>query len=163
MHPRGLWRAVRSGEARPDWRIVTDLARRMGADWSYGHPREIMAEVNALTPSYAGITFDRLEEGGLCWPCPDAFHPGTPILHRDRFTRGKGLFTPTEYRPSLELPDADYPFVLTTGRIYVHYHTGTMTRRTQLLEREDATVIADRVDQRQRVLTSFHDFVQVTD
>jgi predicted molibdopterin-dependent oxidoreductase YjgC len=118
------------GEARADWRIIADLARRMGADWRYGHPREIMAEVNALTPSYAGITFDRLEEGGLCWPCPDLSHPGTPILHIGQFTRGLGKFFPVAYKAPAEEADEEYPLTLTTGRMLEHYHTGTMTRRS---------------------------------
>ncbi len=118
------------GEARPDWRIITDLARHMGADWHYGHPREIMAEIAALTPSYAGISFERLEGGGLCWPCPDESHPGTPILHIGRFTRGLGKFFPVAYQPPDEEPDEQYPLSLTTGRMLEHYHTGTMTRRS---------------------------------
>ena len=121
------------GEARADWRIVADLARLMGADaagWDYGHPREIMAEINALTPSYAGITFDRLENGGLCWPCPDQSHPGTPILHVGQFTRGLGKFFPVAYQAPAEEADDEYPLTLTTGRMLEHYHTGTMTRRS---------------------------------
>ena len=119
------------GEARADWRIVSDLACRMGADWSYTHPREIMAEINALTPSYAGITYDRLDdEDGLCWPCPDTSHPGTPILHIGSFTRGKGKFFPVAYQPPAEVADDEFPLTLTTGRMLEHYHTGTMTRRS---------------------------------
>ena len=119
------------GEARADWRIVSDLACRMGADWSYTHPREIMAEINALTPSYAGITYDRLDdEDGLCWPCPDTSHPGTPILHIGSFTRGKGKFFPIAYQPPAEVADDEFPLTLTTGRMLEHYHTGTMTRRS---------------------------------
>jgi len=119
------------GEARADWRIVNDLACRMGADWSYTHPREIMAEIDALTPSYAGITYERLDaEGGLCWPCPDVDHPGTPILHIGAFTRGKGRFFPIAYQPPAEVAGGDYPLTLTTGRMLEHYHTGTMTRRS---------------------------------
>ena len=119
------------GEARADWRIISDLARRMGADWSYTHPREIMAEINALTPSYAGITYERLDdEDGLCWPCPDTSHPGTPILHIGSFTRGKGKFFPIAYQPPAEVADDEFPLTLTTGRMLEHYHTGTMTRRS---------------------------------
>jgi formate dehydrogenase alpha subunit len=118
------------GQARPDWRIIVDLARLMGADWSYGHPREVMTEIGQLTPSYAGITFDRLEEGGLCWPCPDESHPGTPILHLGQFTRGLGKFFPVAYQAPAEEADEEYPLTLTTGRMLEHYHTGTMTRRS---------------------------------
>jgi predicted molibdopterin-dependent oxidoreductase YjgC len=89
-----------------------------------------MAEINALTPSYAGITYERLEEGGLCWPCPDESHPGTPILHIGRFTRGLGKFFPVAYQAPAEEADEEYPLTLTTGRMLEHYHTGTMTRRS---------------------------------
>ena len=86
-----LHRAVPSpGDARPDGEIIVDLANRMGAAWSYDDPAAVMAEIAALTPSYGGISAARLAEGGLCWPCPSADHPGTPILHVDQFTRGKG-------------------------------------------------------------------------
>jgi len=90
-----------------------------------------MEEIAGLTPSYGGITYSRLEDGGLQWPCPTPDHPGTPILHVKQFTRGKGRFIPLEYRPSRELPDDDYPLLLTTGRSLYHFHTGTMTRRVK--------------------------------
>ncbi len=126
------------GDSRPDWQILCDVAKEAGyPHMTYDSPREVMEEIAALTPSYKGITYGRIEKLGLQWPCPDTDHPGTPILHRERFTKGRGTFTATGYLPSKELPDADYPFVLTTGRVYVQYHTGTMTRRTQLLEREE--------------------------
>ena len=90
-----------------------------------------MDEIRALTPSYAGITYERLDaEGGLCWPCPDESHPGTPILHIGEFTRGKGRFFPIAYQPPAEVADEEYPLTLTTGRMLEHYHTGTMTRRS---------------------------------
>ena len=114
------------------------MAREAGYPFmDYEGPRQVMEEIAALTPSYKGITYDRIEKLGLQWPCPGTDHPGSPVLHRDRFTKGKGTFVASEYRPSMELPDADYPFVLTTGRVFTQYHTGTMTRRTQLLEREE--------------------------
>jgi formate dehydrogenase alpha subunit len=121
------------GEARPDWEIIADLARRMGGagGWDYSGPKDILDEINALTPSYAGITWDRVDEtGGLCWPCPDTEHPGTPILHVGRFTRGKGKFFPVEFQSPDEVADEEYPLTLTTGRMLEHYHTGTMTRRS---------------------------------
>ena len=92
-----------------------------------------MDEIAALTPSYGGISHDRLEGRGLQWPCPDSDHPGTPTLHQDRFARGKGRFVPAHYRPPAEEPDPSYPFVLTTGRVLFQYHTGTMTRRSPIL------------------------------
>ena len=126
-----LHRAVSSpGEARPDSDIVIDLANRMGAAWRYDDPAAVMAEIAALTPSYGGLSFARLEQGGLCWPCPSADHPGTPILHVDKFTRGKGRFFAVAYQPPAEEADAAYPLTLTTGRLLEHYHTGTMTRRS---------------------------------
>jgi len=94
-----------------------------------------MDKINALTPSYGGITYARLDKESLAWPCPTADHPGTPILHVQRFARGQGVFFPIEYQPSAELPDMDYPFVLTTGRVHWHYHTGTMSRKGTALNR----------------------------
>ena len=128
------------GQAMPDWSIVCQLARRMKAQgFDFGDPSEIMAEIAGLTPSYGGITFERLDQGGLQWPCPSSDHPGTPILHTQRFARpnGKGRFVPLEYRPSAELPDAQYPLILTTDRSLFHYHTATMTRRVRGLEQLD--------------------------
>jgi len=87
-----------------------------------------MVELGKVTPSYAGITFERLEAGGIQWPCPTAEHPGTKYLHKEKFTRGKGLFAAIEYKPSVEQTDSEYPLILTTGRVLYHYHTGTMTR-----------------------------------
>jgi predicted molibdopterin-dependent oxidoreductase YjgC len=97
--------------------------------FSYDSPRQIFDEIAALTPQYAGITYERLEQGGLQWPCPDQDHPGTPILHVGRFSRGMGRFVPLEYIPPAETPDEEYPLILTTERSLYHYHTGTMTRR----------------------------------
>ena len=126
------------GEARADWEIICALAERAGyAGMRYPGPAAVMDEIAGLTPIYGGIGYDRLDPHGLQWPCPDRDHPGTPVLHVDRFTRGLGRFSPVAYRPPAELPDADYPFVLTTGRTYFHWHTGTMTRRTHLLDREE--------------------------
>ena len=123
------------GEARPDWQILTELANRLGAEWEYENPGEIFAEMAGLTGSYAGISHARLErEGGLQWPCPTPDHPGTPILHVDKFSRGLGLFCPVDYQPPVEEADADYPFILSTGRILFHWHGGTMSRRSPGLE-----------------------------
>lgn len=122
------------GEARADWVILHELASRLGLKWNYGGPEEIFQEITRLTPSYAGISYKRLEEeGGLQWPCPEAGHPGTPYLHVKQFSSGKGYFTPVEYQPPAEEPDAEYPLLLTTGRNLFHYHTGTMTRRSSAI------------------------------
>jgi len=92
--------------------------------------------MKALTPSYAGMSYARLEGRGLQWPCPSADHPGTQFLHKDgKFTRGKGLFSAIEFKEPRELPDEEYPLILTTGRNLYHYHTGTMTRRSVALDK----------------------------
>ncbi len=121
------------GEVRDDWHIITDIASRMGAAWSYRSAAEVFEEIARVTPSYAGITYDRIEWEGIQWPCPTPEHPGTPILHAHAFTRGKGLFSPCEHVDAAELPDKEYPFILTTGRILYQYHTATMSRRSKAL------------------------------
>lgn len=126
------------GEARADWEIICGLAAAAGyTGMKYDNTAAIMAEIAALTPIYAGVSHARLEPCGLQWPCSHAGHPGTPILHAETFTRGPGRFVPVAYKPSAEAPDAEYPLVLTTGRTYFHWHTGSMTRRTHLLDREE--------------------------
>ena len=125
------------GEAKADWEIICDLSRRMGYFLNYESPEEVMEEIALLTPIYGGIYYDRLEETfGLQWPCWNKKHPGTPFLHRGSFSRGKGHFTPVDYKPAKELPSKKYPFILTTGRLYYHWHTGSMTRRSSTLHRE---------------------------
>ena len=123
------------GEALADWQIICQLATALGYPMHYASPESIMEEIAALTPSYGGISYLRLEQQGLQWPCPTADHPGTPVLHKDRFLRGKGKFHAVDYLPSAELPDAEFPLVLSTGRRLYHYHTGTMTQRTGTLEK----------------------------
>ncbi|HED66309.1 MAG TPA: formate dehydrogenase subunit alpha [Planctomycetes bacterium] len=123
------------GEARADWRILTDLANRLGAGWSYREPAEVYDEVVALAPKFSGISHARLEgQGtggftGIQWPCPSEDHPGTRFLHGDGILRGKGLFQAVEYRPSKELPDETYGLILSTGRTLYHYNAATQTRR----------------------------------
>jgi formate dehydrogenase alpha subunit len=124
------------GEAKADWRIIQELSTRFGYPMDYESPRAIMEEIARLTPSYGGISYDRLQGDGLQWPCSTPEHGGTKFLHSGKFTRGKGLFSAIEYKPAAELPDEDFPFQLTTGRVHVHYHTGTMTRNSPSLERE---------------------------
>jgi len=125
------------GGSRPDWEILCEMGRRAGyAGMHYDSPSDVMDEIGRLTPIYAGIAYDRIRRVGLQWPCPDRRHAGTPVLHVGAFKRGRGLFSPARYKPPAELPDAQYPFVLSTGRCYWHFHTGTMTRRSRLLDRE---------------------------
>lgn len=126
------------GESRPDWEIICDLSNRMGYRMNYKGTFEIMEEIALLTPSYGGILHHRLQEGfGLQWPCYDIKHPGTPYLHRKKFVKGLGTFITVDFIPPDELPDNEYPFLLTTGRIYFRYHTATMCGRTSVLEREE--------------------------
>lgn len=102
------------------------------ANWDYKDTSEIMSEINALAPSYGGITHARLENGDrLQWPCPSLDHPGTPILHTKGFTRGKGKFMPIEHVPPAETPDDDFPMIMSTGRVLYHWHGGQMTRRAK--------------------------------
>ncbi|MCX6384081.1 MAG: formate dehydrogenase subunit alpha [Actinobacteria bacterium] len=125
------------GQAKADWQILSEVARRMGyKGMDYKHPSEIMDEIASLTPIYGGITYDRLGPYGLQWPCPTKDHPGTSVLHKEKFTKGKGTFMPRPYIPPAESTDEEYNFVLTTGRVYWHWHTRTMTNRTSTLERE---------------------------
>jgi formate dehydrogenase alpha subunit len=120
------------GESRVDWLITCQVGKKMGAKgFEFKNASQIMEEIASVTPSYGGISHKRLEKGGLQWPCPTPEHPGTPILHTQQFTRGRGQFIPLEYKPPMELPDKHYPLVLTTGRSLYHFHTGTMTRKVE--------------------------------
>ena len=139
------------GDVRPDWQIIAALGQQLIAAgvlaegtaaikaapygaWEYHSPAQIMDEIAALTPSYGGIHHRRLEASqgkGLQWPCPNDEHPGTPILHVGKFTRGLGKLAPVDFLPPAELPDEAYPLLLTTGRVLWHYHTGSLTRRSQ--------------------------------
>ena len=120
------------GLSLPDWEITCSLARKMGGHgFDFKRPSDIMQEVAGVVPVYRGVSYERLDRGGIQWPCPHHLHPGTAVLHKDRFDTptGKGRFVSLGYRPPEELPDASYPFILTTCRSLYHYHTGTMTRR----------------------------------
>lgn len=135
------------GNLRLDTDIIIDLMNRMGYPQKQMTAAEIMDEIASLTPSFAGISHARLDSAevggrGLQWPCPAPDHPGTPILHVGKFTRGRGLFYPAEYVPSAELPDADYPIILMTGRVLYHYNTRAMTGKTpELMEIEGKSFI----------------------
>jgi formate dehydrogenase alpha subunit len=130
------------GDSRPDWQIVCDLAKRIearlgrpgSAGWDYTHPSEILAEVGSVVPEYTGVSYERIENVGLQVPVLDEAHPGTPYLFAESFPRGPGKFHPLEFVPSVELPDDEYPFILSTGRVLEHWHGGTMTRHSRLDE-----------------------------
>ena len=126
------------GEALPDWKIISMIAKTMGGDgFDFKNAEEIFAEISKLTPIYHGINYPSLEEQGIQWPCPEKGHHGTPIMHHDQFNKpdGKAIFQPLDYLPPAELPDKEYPFILTTGRNLYQYHTGTMTRKIPGLEK----------------------------
>ncbi|MCX6668703.1 MAG: formate dehydrogenase subunit alpha [Methanothrix sp.] len=130
-------RAVKApGEARAEWEIISDLLHRMGVPADYASAAEIMEEIASLTPQYGGVHYDRLGACGLQWPCPSRDHPGTGILHAEKFSIGRARFRAVEHREPVEAADDEYPLILTTGRSLYHSHTGTMTRRTSLLDRE---------------------------
>jgi formate dehydrogenase alpha subunit len=120
---------VPPGIARDDSSIIIELSKRIGYEMNYNSVEEILEETGSVWPAVAGITYSRLETGGLQWPCPTRDHPGTPYLFKGGFPRGKASFIPVDYSPSKELPDKEYPFILTTGRQLFQYHTGTMTRK----------------------------------
>jgi predicted molibdopterin-dependent oxidoreductase YjgC len=131
----------RIGHSRPDWEILCDLAPRVEAKlgkqtigWAYSEPSEIWEEMRRLTPAdWGGVTYERLErEGGVHWPCPAEDHPGTPYLFEEAFPRGLGKFWAVDYTNDSELPDQEYPLVLSTGRVLYHWSGGAMTRRSSL-------------------------------
>jgi len=119
------------GDAKADWVILMELMNKMGYIKTYKHPSEIMDEIRTVASSYAGIDYSRLENVGIQWPCPTKDHPGTMYMHKGTFSRGKGLFNGIEHKGAEEQPDSEYPFVLTTGRVLYHYHTGTMSRKVK--------------------------------
>lgn len=128
-------RAVDSpGIAMKDSLIIMELSKKMGYEMSYPHTVEIFREIGQAWPALAGMSYARLEDGGLQWPCPTPDHPGTQYLFKGGFPRGKGRFTPVKYKASFEQPDREYPFILTTGRQLFQYHTGGMTRRVKPID-----------------------------
>ena len=128
------------GQARPDWEIICDLAKRIearlgrpnSAYWDYSQPAEVLDEMGSVVPAYAGVKYERIEDIGLQTPVIDDSHPGTPFLFAESFPRGRGKFHPLEYIPVVEMPDDEYPFILSTGRVLEHWHGGSMTRNSQL-------------------------------
>ena len=123
------------GQARDDLAIIMDLARALRYPMTYASPAEVLAEFGALWPSLAGITYERLQAGAIAWPCPSLDHPGTACLYEEGFPKGKVPFVPVPFRAAAEVPDAEYPYVLTTGRNLFQYHSGSMTRRVRAIEK----------------------------
>lgn len=153
------------GEAKEDWIIICELAKKMSAKgFDFTSAKTIMEEINKLTPSYGGITYERLEElGSLQWPCPTVEHPGTPYLHKGKFSRGQGKFFPLEFKEPNELPNDEYPFTLTTGVLMFHFHTGSMTRRSKKLDSEvPEAYIEVNVDDARKIGLNGHKHVRVT-
>jgi len=118
------------GNSRPDWLILNQLSERMGYDKNPGSPKEVWDEIGSLAANFAGINYERIENVGLQWPCPDTEHPGTKFMHQGKFTRGLGKFHALPHRHPAEQPDKEYPMVLSTGRTLYHYNAATMTRRS---------------------------------
>jgi len=140
------------GQARTDWEIIADLGTALdaklgrserGVRWQFASTAEIAAEAASVTPIYGGMLHHRLHGEGLMWPCPTPEHPGTPILHTQRFSRGLGKFHAVHANLPAEQPDAEYPLILSTGRILYHYHTGTMTRRSEGLDWVESKAYAE--------------------
>jgi formate dehydrogenase alpha subunit len=117
------------GKSKPDWQIICEISNRLGYAMNYTNPEEVFEEIRQLTPAYAGISYKRLDAGGLQWPCPNEEHPGTVYLHKDRFAKGLGTFFAIDHKDPAEMPDTEYPLYLTTGRLLYQYHSGTMSRR----------------------------------
>ncbi len=140
--------SVPPGKAMPNWWIFREIAKRMGQTWNSVSAQEIWDnEISVLAPALGGIKYHRIEGDGLQWPCPTVEHPGTPVLHQNAFASGKGSFTPVTWTPPAEVPDDEYPFVLSTGRRLYHYHTRTQTGRCEglndLLGEETADISLD--------------------
>jgi len=142
------------GQAKPNWMIFKEIARRMGHEWPSNSGREIWDnEISVLSPAFAGIKYARLEDDGIQWPAPTEGHPGTSVLHmHGRFSRGRGKMVPVDWTPPAERPDDEYPLVLSTGRRLYHYHTRTMTGRSlgldDLLGEETADISAEDANAR---------------
>lgn len=119
------------GQAREDYEIFCEVMTRMGYPCAYESAKEIMEEISAMTPSFGGINYERLEKESLQWPCRSLTDPGTPIMHVGSFARGKGLFKAIPYKQAQELPDEEYPYLMLTGRMLYHYNTRAMTGRTE--------------------------------
>jgi len=150
------------GEAKDDWVIHQMLANKMGQKWDYNSADDIFSEIARCTPSYAGMTYNRLRQAGLHWPCPTVEHPGTPVLHIGRFTRGKGMMFAIPFKAPAEVPDAEYPIYLTTGRVLQQFHTGTMSRKSKGLNNLAGPSVMVSVEDAEAMGVSNSQMVRVT-
>ena len=158
------------GQARADWEIIQELARRVeaklgrssSAGFDFSHPAEIWDEMAELTPAFQGISYARIErEGGIPWPCPSPDHPGTPYLFADGFPIGRGRFISLQFQPPAEWPDETYPFILSTGRVLYHWHGGTLTRRSRLEEIYPEPTVEIHPDDAEKLGVRSGDYVRV--
>jgi len=148
-------------DVKTDWEIIQLIANAMGSDWNYKNVCDITKEINKLTPQYGGITWDRVGRTGLQWPCPDDDHPGTPYLHKGKFARGKGLLSPISFKEPDELPDEEYPLIMTTGRVLEQFHTGTMSRKTEGLNNLAGPMVMISVEDAERMGISNSEVVEI--
>ena len=151
------------GNSMPDWKIISGIAGKMGYSMEYESPEKIMEEMTSLTPIYGGITYARIDKAGIQWPCRTQDDPGTKYLHKGQFSRGLGKFQPVSYRAPFELPDDEYPFILSTGRVLFHYHGGMMSRHSKALAemKPEAEVEINHVDAK-KINCSDGDMVELT-
>ncbi len=150
------------GQAKEDWVIMQEIANAMGSDWAYESAWDIQEDIRRLTPSYGGISWKRVGNTGLQWPCPTLEHPGTPYLHKTRFARGKGVMKGITFKEPAELPDEEYPLILTTGRVLQQFHTGTMTRKTQGLNNLAGPMVMISVEDAEEIGITNSDMIKVS-
>jgi predicted molibdopterin-dependent oxidoreductase YjgC len=156
-------KAIEPLAGKTNWQILQELSGLLDYPVHYESAENIFDEMASLTPSYGGMSYPRLAESGLCWPCPTAEHPGTPVLHAGKFTRGLGLFHAVEHKPPAEAPDEEYPFWMSTGTEFTHYLTGTMSRRCEHLHRELPELVTElNPEDAQRLRVVGGDRVRVT-
>ena len=131
------------GQAKPDWEIICLMSTAMGHPMSYHHAGEVFDEMASLTPSYGGMSYDRIDDVGLQWPCPTPDHPGTGFLHEGQFTRGLGAFKEITFREAAELPDDDYPYILSTGRTLYNYNIGNMSQKSDAIRQKQSKAFVE--------------------
>ncbi len=151
------------GQAKPDWEIICLMSTAMGFPLSYDNAGEVFDEMASLTPSYGGMSFDRIDQVGLQWPCPTPDHPGTGFLHEGQFTRGRGLFHEINFREADELPDDEYPFILSTGRTLYNYNIGNMSQKSDAIrQKQSRNFVEMHTSDAERLGVANDDLVTVT-